>query len=117
MGCREAERGDRASPKCIVAADGTLVVAFFITLRMVYNDVMTQKLHDVLEKASALPEALQEQLAEQLLEDIEGELAWDQTLVTAKSQELLDRLADKAITAHKQGRAHRRGFGSYPHGE
>jgi len=69
---------------------------------------MTASLKKAFEKAGALPKAAQEQLAEQLVEDIEGELAWDQTL--ARSQPLLERMAKKALAQRKAGKTVVKGF-------
>ena len=71
---------------------------------------MTTSLQKAFEKASDLPESLQEELAQQLLEDIEGELKWDQTLASPKSQTVLNALADKARNAKRQGKTHDKGF-------
>ena len=69
---------------------------------------MTTSLQKAFEKASSLPDEAQEQLAEQLLEDIEGELKWDRTL--AGSQELLEKMAEQARRAQRQGETTHKGF-------
>ncbi len=57
---------------------------------------MTTSLKKAFAKAADLPKPVQEELAEQLLEDIQGELKWDKTLASPKSQKLLRSLAEKA---------------------
>jgi hypothetical protein len=71
---------------------------------------MTTQLQKAFTKASVLPEELQDELAYQLLEDIKGELQWDRTLASARSQYLLEALADKARQARRRGKVYRKGF-------
>jgi len=59
-------------------------------------------------KAAKLPAAVQNQLAEQLLDDIEGETKWDTTI--AKSQSTLEKLAEKARRAQRNGKTRSVGF-------
>ena len=69
---------------------------------------MTTALEKAFAKAARLPAQTQNQLASQLLADIADESKWDQTL--AKSQNLLDKMAQKAVRAHKAGKTHPVGF-------
>lgn len=69
---------------------------------------MTTSLEKAFAKAASLPAAAQDQLAEQLLEDIEGEQRWDETLLN--SQDLLEKLADRARQAKKDGKTVAKGF-------
>jgi hypothetical protein len=69
---------------------------------------MTSSLQRAVRKAEKLPEPLQDQLAAQLLEDLRAEEKWDETL--AASQDLLERMAQKARRARQAGKIHRRGF-------
>jgi len=55
-----------------------------------------------------LPEELQDEIAQSLLEDIEGEAKWDETL--ARSPQVLEKLADKALQDLKAGRTKKMGF-------
>jgi hypothetical protein len=64
--------------------------------------VVTPLLEKAFAKASRLPKAAQELLAEQLFAYIAGELKWDKML--AKSQDLLERLARQARSAHGRSR-------------
>jgi hypothetical protein len=69
---------------------------------------MTASLKQAFASASHLPQAMQDELAKQVLEDIEGELKWDKTL--ADSQDLLEKMAQKARSAKRQGKTVRKGF-------
>ncbi len=69
---------------------------------------MTVLLERAFQKASELPENLQDDLAHELLDEIEWESRWDKTL--AESQPMLDRLAEKAIQAHRGGKTKGMGF-------
>jgi hypothetical protein len=69
---------------------------------------MTTLLQQAFEKASQLPVELQDQLAKNLLEDIAGELQWDTTL--AHSEDLLEKLAAKALREFEDGRTRPQGF-------
>ncbi len=73
--------------------------------------IMTVRLEQAFLKASTLPAPQQDALAEQLVEDIEGEMAWDQTLASPQSQTLLERMAKTALTANRAGKTHPGGFG------
>jgi hypothetical protein len=69
---------------------------------------MTILLQQAFEKASQLPAELQDQLAQDILDDIAGELQWDTTL--ARSEDLLEKLAGKALREFEAGRTHPQGF-------
>lgn len=69
---------------------------------------MTLALKNAFEKSSQLPDDTQELLAHQLLDDIEAELRWDETL--SKSQNTLEKLADKARKDYRSGKVHQKGF-------
>jgi hypothetical protein len=69
---------------------------------------MTGLLQKAFEQASQLPEVLQDDVAAQLLEDIDGELRWDDTF--RRSQDQLEKLADRALAQHAAGKTHRKGF-------
>jgi hypothetical protein len=63
---------------------------------------MTKLLEEAFKKASELPETEQDTLARWLLEELESEREWDRMF--AESQDVLDRLADEALDAHKKGK-------------
>ena len=69
---------------------------------------MVTRLKKAFDKASKLPRPAQEQLADQLAEDLDGEAKWDATL--AKSQDLLEKLAARALRARRRGRTTPGGF-------
>src|SRR5688572_13768683 len=69
---------------------------------------MTDLLKKAFEQASQLPDRLQDEVAHQLLEDIRGELQWDGTL--ARSQDQLEKMADRALEELRSGRARKAGF-------
>jgi len=63
---------------------------------------MTRLLKKAFEKASKLPEVEQNALAKWVIEELESEGRWEKAF--AASEDVLDRLADEAFTAHKQGK-------------
>lgn len=69
---------------------------------------MTELLRKAFEQASRLPDRLQDEVAQELLEDIEGEERWDDTL--ARSQDQLEKLADRALQEFRAGRTQKSGF-------
>lgn len=64
---------------------------------------MTKLLQEAFKKASELPETEQDTLAKWLLQELADEREWDKAF--ADSQDVLDRLADEALEAHKKGKA------------
>ena len=68
---------------------------------------MTELLRKAFEQASRLPDRLQDEVAQELLEDIEGEVLWDDTL--ARSQDQLEKMADRALEAFRAGRTRKAG--------
>ncbi len=63
---------------------------------------MTQLLEKAFKEASKLPVVDQNSLAKWVLEELEAEKKWE--LMFAESEDVLDKLADEAITAHKKGK-------------
>jgi hypothetical protein len=63
---------------------------------------MTKLLERVFKEASKLPEIEQNALAKWVMEELEAEGKWEK--VFAGSEDLLDKLADEALTAHKLGK-------------
>ncbi len=63
---------------------------------------MTQLLEKAFRKASKLPVVDQNALAKWVLEELESEKKWE--LMFAESEEVLDKLADEAVEAHKKGK-------------
>jgi hypothetical protein len=63
---------------------------------------MTKLLEKAFKRASKLPDVEQNALAKWLLEELEAEREWDKRF--AESEDVLGRLADEAIEAHRQGK-------------
>ena len=63
---------------------------------------MTRLLEKAFEDASKLPGIEQNALAKWLLEELEAERKWDRAF--AGSEDILGRLADEAIEAHRRGK-------------
>ena len=63
---------------------------------------MTKLLERAFKEASRLPEVEQNALAKWVMEELEAEGKWEKAF--AGSEDILDRLADEAIAAHKQGK-------------
>jgi hypothetical protein len=62
---------------------------------------MTRLLERAFKEASKLPEIEQNALAKWVMEELEAEGKWEKAF--AGSEDILDKLADKALAAHKQG--------------
>ena len=63
---------------------------------------MTKLLERAFKEASRLPEVEQNALAKWVLEELEAEGRWEK--VFAGSEDILGRLADEALAAHKNGK-------------
>jgi hypothetical protein len=63
---------------------------------------MTKLLEKAFKEASKLPVVDQNALAKWVLEELEAEKKWEQMF--AKSEDVLDKLADEALAAHKKGK-------------
>lgn len=63
---------------------------------------MTKLLKRAFNEASKLPEVEQNALAKWMMEELEAEVQWERAF--AGSEDVLDRLADEAVAAHKKGR-------------
>ena len=64
---------------------------------------MTAMLEKAFKKPAELPSPLQEELAAQMMQDMAGEAAWDDTLASPQSQQLLEKLTDAALAASRAG--------------
>ena len=69
---------------------------------------MTELLKQVFKKASALPLELQDELAREFLQGIEWENRWDKTF--EKSQDVLNKLTEKAMREYESGETEEMGF-------
>ena len=63
---------------------------------------MTRLLEKAFKEASKLPVVEQNALAKWMVEELEAEKEWEQ--IFAESEDVLDRLANEAIEAHKKGK-------------
>jgi hypothetical protein len=63
--------------------------------------MMTAKFRQAFERAQELPLEDQDRLASQVLAEIEDELRWNKAF--ADSQDVLDRLAERALEEHGRG--------------
>ncbi len=69
---------------------------------------MTELLTKAFDETSKLPPEVQDEVAARILADLDGELKWDETL--ARSQDLLERLADEALEDFRAGRTEEMGI-------
>ena len=65
---------------------------------------MNQLLQQAFERASELPEEEQDRFARFLLAELESEQRWAELFARPESEELLERLADEALSEHRAGR-------------
>jgi len=65
---------------------------------------MTQLLKKVFEQASQLPDEEQDEFARLMLAELDSERRWAEQFARPESEELLSRLADEALAAHREGR-------------
>jgi alkylhydroperoxidase family enzyme len=65
---------------------------------------MHQLLEKAFDRASSLPAPEQEALARRVLAELDADVCWDDLLARAESDDLLTRLADRALDAHRAGR-------------
>ncbi len=65
---------------------------------------MTKLLQQAFERASELPETEQDKFARFLLAELESERQWAELFARPDSDDLLERLADKALSEHRAGR-------------
>jgi hypothetical protein len=63
---------------------------------------MTRLLERAFKEASKLPEVEQNALAKWVMEELEAEGKWAKAF--SASEDILDKLADEALTEHAQGR-------------
>ena len=64
---------------------------------------MTELLQQAFERASELPQEEQDKFARFLLAELESERLWTELFSRPESEDLLERLADGALAAHRQG--------------
>ena len=64
---------------------------------------MTKLLQQAFKRASELPQDEQDKFARFLLAELESERQWAELFSRPESEGLLERLADGALVAHRQG--------------
>lgn len=65
---------------------------------------MNQLLQEAFERAAELPQADQDRFARFLLAELESERQWTALFALPESEDLLERLADEALSEHRAGR-------------
>ena len=65
---------------------------------------MNQLLQDAFQRAAELPQAEQDRFARFLLAELESERQWDDLFASSESEDLLERMADEALSDHRAGR-------------
>jgi len=69
---------------------------------------VTELLAKAFAEVSKLPREMQDEVAQRILADLAGEMRWDNAL--ARSQGLLERLADEALDDLRSGRTRKMGI-------
>ena len=64
---------------------------------------MTKLLQQAFDRASELPQEDQDKFARFLLAELESEQQWADLFRRPESEDLLERLADEAVAAHRGG--------------
>ncbi len=72
---------------------------------------MTKLLEEAFSRASMLPEVDQNALAKWVLDELRSQRNWEKTF--ADSEDILDRLADEAISEKRGGKATRLDLGRF----
>ena len=65
---------------------------------------MNQLLKEAFDRAAGLPTEEQDRFAKFLLAELDADQEWDRLLALPESDELLDHLADQALSEHRAGR-------------
>jgi hypothetical protein len=65
---------------------------------------MHQLLEEAFDRAASLPAQEQEALARRVLAELDADARWDDLFAQPESDDLLVRLADEALAAHRDGR-------------
>ena len=65
---------------------------------------MIQSLQDAFNRAADLPPEEQERFAKFVLAELDADQEWSRLFEHPESDEMLDRLANEALSAHKEGR-------------
>lgn len=65
---------------------------------------MNQLLQRAIERVAELPQVEQDRIARFLLAELESERQWSELFARPESEDLLERLADEALSEHCAGR-------------
>ena len=65
---------------------------------------MNQLLQEAFERAAELPQVEQDRFARFLLAELDSERQWSELFARPESEDLLERLADEALSEHRAGR-------------
>ena len=65
---------------------------------------MNQLLQRAFERTAELPQAEQDRFARFLLAELESKREWSELFAHPESEDLLERLADEALSEHRAGR-------------
>lgn len=65
---------------------------------------MNQLLQEAFDRAAELPQEEQDRLGRFLLAELESERQWSDLFASPESEDLLERLADEALSEHRSGR-------------
>lgn len=65
---------------------------------------MTRLLEEAFERASELPQEEQDKFARFLLAELDAERRWAELFSRPESEDLLERLAEEALSEHRAGR-------------
>lgn len=68
---------------------------------------MTRHLETAMAEASKLSDELQDALAAVILQEIDSERRWGELFARPESEDMLARLAEKAVADHQAGRTRR----------
>ena len=64
---------------------------------------MNQLLHEAFQQAAELPRAEQDRFARFLIAELESERQWDELFARSESEDLMERMADEALSDHRAG--------------
>lgn len=65
---------------------------------------MTQLLEKAFKQAARLPDESQDEFARLMLAELDSERRWADLFARPESENLLERLADETLSAHREGR-------------
>lgn len=81
----------------------TAIAVQRVTIRVRGRKAMTKLLQQAFERAAELPQEDQDKFARFLLAELESDRQWAELFSRPESEDLLERLADEAVAAHRAG--------------